>query len=64
MDTEFGQRELDSEPLSSGHGVVPLRRQRQLAAPERDLGTNELVLERARLAVVGQAGHGGSILKD
>jgi hypothetical protein len=64
MDTEFGQPELDSEPLSSGHGVVLLRRQRQLAAPEHDLGTNELVLERARLAVVGQAGHGGSILKD
>jgi hypothetical protein len=61
---EFGQPELGNDPLSSGHGVVPLRRLGQLAAPECDLGTNELVRERARLAVMGQAGHGGSILKD
>jgi hypothetical protein len=58
---ELGQPELGNDPLSSGHGVVPLRRQGQLTAPECDLGTNELVLERARPAVVG---HGGSILKD
>jgi hypothetical protein len=61
---ELGQSELGNDPLSSGHGVVPLRRQGRLAAPERNLGTSELVLERARLAVMGQAGHGGSILKD
>jgi hypothetical protein len=58
---ELGQSKLGNNPLSSGHGVVPLRRQGQLAAPECDLGTNELVLERARHVV---AGHGGSILKD
>jgi hypothetical protein len=44
--------------------VAPPYRQERLAAPERDLGTDELVLERTRLAVVGQVGHGGSILKD
>ena len=43
---ELGQSELGNDPLSSGHGVVSPRRQGQLAAPECDLGTNELVLER------------------
>ena len=53
---ELGQPELGNDPLSSGHGVVPPYRQERLAAPECDLGTNELVLERARLAVMGQVG--------
>jgi hypothetical protein len=61
---ELDQPELDGEPLSSAHDVAPPCRQEWLAAPERDLGTDELVLERTRLAVAGQVGHGDSILKD
>jgi hypothetical protein len=62
--TDLDQPELDSEPLSSAHDVAPPYRQERLATPECDLGTNEIVRERTRLAVVGQVGHGGSILKD
>jgi hypothetical protein len=57
INAKFGQPELDSNPLSSGHDVVPLRRQGQLATPENNLGTDELVLECARLAIVRLIGH-------
>ena len=38
INAKFGQPELDSNSLSSGHNVVPLRRQGQLATTAMRLG--------------------------